>query len=541
MSKKIFWVLFTLVFIVFAVLYSITSIIPHVYFKTAALDLGMFNHALYSFAHFKSNTFTLSVSGSEIPYLGDHFSPITILYGPFYYLFGEYTLLIIQILAILAGGYGIFKYSINKGLNRWMSLLLTIHFFTIFGIYSALNFDFHNNVIAAMLVPWFFYFFDKGQLKWMLFFYLLIILAKENMALWMTFILLGLILRKEYSSSGISKKTAALLMVFSAIYFIIVMQFIMPALIKGMEVGQLGRYSHIGGSLSEIAVKLWRKPDKFFVMLFENTIGLNEGLGVKSQLHFLVLVSGGLAFFRRPHFLVMLIPIYAQKMFSNSLTFWSDRSQYSIEFVPIISLAVISLIFYYKDTKWSWAIILILIYTTVHFNEKNLRLLKKEHYIADVDFKRINQQLKLIPDDAIISVNSMLAPHLAFRDKIYLFPKVKDATYIALIKKRSFYPLSGEDFQKHVNKIRIHPASNVLIDNDDIIIARITSDFTKKIDYSKSDPDYWTRIDEIKQFIIKNKDWYNSLEGKAIKRHITVDSMLNIDAKYVYENKYAIE
>ncbi|HLN53335.1 MAG TPA: DUF2079 domain-containing protein [Lentimicrobium sp.] len=475
MKNKLFRISFSIVFLIFAVVYFITSLYPHINFRSAALDLGMFNHALYSYAHFKPNTFTLALSGNEVPYLGDHFSLITMLYAPFYYLFGEYTLLIIQILSILAGGYGVYKYSIFKGLNQWISLLMTIHFFTLFGIFSALNFDFHNNVIAAMLVPWFIYFFDKGNIKWMLVFYFLILFSKENMALWMSFILLALLIRKEGSTTAIQGKWTALLAAFAFIYFLIVVQFIMPAISKGMGVDQMDRYSHIGNSLGEIALKIWQRPDKYFIMLFENTLGLTEGTGVKGYLHFLVLVSGGFAFFRRPYFLIMLIPVYAQKMLSNSTDFWGIENQYSIEFVPVISLAVISLIQRYKGTMWSWIIASLVIYSSVHFNERNLRFLKKKHYNTDIRVKEVNELIKKIPDDAIISVNSSLAPHLAFRDKIYLYPVIKDAEYVALIKKRGSYPLKPEVFEERMLTLKNQPGVTVIAETEDILIVRLSN------------------------------------------------------------------
>ncbi|HLN54195.1 MAG TPA: DUF2079 domain-containing protein [Lentimicrobium sp.] len=480
MVKKLFWISFTSVFLIFALIYAVASIYPHINFRTAALDLGMFNHALYSFAHFRADVFTLALNGSEAPYFGDHFSPITVLYAPFYYLFGEYTLLIIQIIVILAGGYGIFKYAMLRGLNQWVSLLITVHFFTLWGIYSALGFDFHNNVIAAMFVPWFMYFFEKGELKWMLIFYLLIIICKENMALWMIFILLALVIRKEGLPFGITKKYIAGLVVFAAIYFVLVSQVIMPELAKGSGLNHLGRFTHLGDSLGDIALKFWRKPDKFFYMLFENTISVNEGTGVKSQLHFLVLISGGFAFFRKPHFLIMLAPIYAQKMFSNSPTLWGISGQYSIEFVPVISLAVISFILYYKEIKWSWTVVLLLLYTSVHFNEKNLRFLKKEFYVKDINVEQVNDAINRIPGNAVISVNSALAPHLAFRDKIYHFPVIKDAEYIAIIKKRSIYPMKREDYNELTNKLKTDTNSRILEDNEDILIAKITPAFSQK-------------------------------------------------------------
>lgn len=481
-SNIVFLSSLVLVFLIFGVVFSLSSIVPDILYRTNALDLGMFNHALYSYAHLKSETFTLALSGIEIPDMGNHFAPLTMLYGPFYYLFGEYSLLIIQIIAILAGGYGVFRYSLFKGINRWLSLLLTIHFFTIWGIYSALSFDFHNNVIAAMLLPWFIYFFDKGKFKWVLCFYFLIIFAKENMALWMTFILLALLIRKEGNPPGISKRTIAILAFCTAVYFIVVIEYIMPSLTKGLTVGQLSRYEHLGDSVIEIITNLWRKPEKFFVFLFEDTFKYHDGLGVKSQLHFFILASGGIAFFRKPHFLVMLIPIYAQKFLTSEVVIWSIKHQYSIEFVPVISLAVISLVQHYKETKWSWAIVAFFIYTSVHFNERNLFFLQKEHYVADVNVEKVNALLKLVPDSAIVTADGRVAPHLSFREKIYHYPVIKDAEYIVLLKKGTGYPLTNIDFMNRIDSLKVNPEATILADNEDLIIAKIPASYAGRPD-----------------------------------------------------------
>ena len=95
------------ILLIFSFIFGLISLVNHYQFRTDALDLGMLNHALYNFAHFEQNLFTIDIAGEEVNYFGDHFSPIMFLYIPFYYLFGSYTLLLIQIVAIAFGGYGI--------------------------------------------------------------------------------------------------------------------------------------------------------------------------------------------------------------------------------------------------------------------------------------------------------------------------------------------------------------------------------------------------------------------------------------------------
>ncbi|MCX6353162.1 MAG: DUF2079 domain-containing protein, partial [Bacteroidetes bacterium] len=87
--------------ILFGAIYAPISLVNHYMFRTYSLDLGLFNHALYSFAHLKMDNITLMWNAN---YLGDHFSPIMILLSPLYYFKSTYVLLIVQIAAILWGG-----------------------------------------------------------------------------------------------------------------------------------------------------------------------------------------------------------------------------------------------------------------------------------------------------------------------------------------------------------------------------------------------------------------------------------------------------
>ena len=47
--------------------------------------------------------------------------------------------------------------------NKYLPFLAVVHFFSMWGIYSALSYDYHDNVMAAMFVPWLFYFFVEKK------------------------------------------------------------------------------------------------------------------------------------------------------------------------------------------------------------------------------------------------------------------------------------------------------------------------------------------------------------------------------------------
>lgn len=541
-NKVLFTVCFSIVIIAFAVAYSLASIVPHNLFRTFALDLGMFNHALYNYAHFQPAHFTLATDGTEVPYLGDHFSPLTMLYAPFYYLFGGYTLLIIQIASILLGGYAIFVYARFKGNNEWVSLLLMTHFYILWAIFSALSYDFHNNVVAAMLIPWFVLHFEKGNLKQTLIFFALILMAKENMALWMAFILLGLLLLRTGKSHSISSRLVIGLSAFSIVYFLVAVLVIMPAYSKGLGTDQLSRYNAVGGSMSEVVTSLIIDPAKYFSLLFEDTLSTGAA-GIKSRFWFLFLISGGFALFYRPQYLIMILPIIAQKMFASNHIMWGIQNQYSIELAPIISLALISFLPVFKTSTSKYLFLAILIFTSYFYNKDNLGknnipIFRTEHYQSDIDIKEVRKAFRLIPDKAIISVNSELAPHLAFRDHIYHFPIVKNAEYIVVLKKGSSYPLNQDQLNKRLDHF-IADTSNVIYNTPDLLIYRVLNnsvkDFIPGIQYD------YDKIVEIETYIKSSKEWYDQIKEKARIQGISVDSMLRNDAKWVYRKKIGKE
>ncbi len=448
------------VFVFFSVIFCLISLVNHYQFRTYALDLGMYNQAVYSYAHFKNAVFTLGTDGREVPFLGTHFSLITVLYSPLSYLFGSYTLLFIQIAAILFGGLAVYNYAKEHfEENSAVPIVIVIQFFGIWGIYSALSFDYHDNVLGAMLVPWFIYFLEKRRLINSAVLLLLILMTKEVMAIWMLFIILGLMIknrsRKEHRYIRFEIPAAA----FCLAYGIMIIGIIMPH-IQGSENNlQFIRYSHLGNSAGEAAISILRKPQMILSLLFGNTLNDPAYNGIKTEFHLVLLLSGGIFLLLRPAYLVMLIPVYALKFLSNDYAMWGINYQYSIEFVPIISFALVDFIAKTKHYRTGIVLALTLLTFAVNvttmegrkskwYNPANTQFYRKIHYEHDLNLKAIHSALKMIEKEAVVSASSNLAPHLAERDSLYHFPVVKNAGYIVLLTKDvTTYPLSSEEYR----------------------------------------------------------------------------------------------
>ena len=476
-----------LIFIAFTLLYTIISFINHSLFRTYALDLGVYNHAVYNFSQFKSAVFTLGIDGNEVSFLATHFSLITILYAPLVYIFGSFTLLVIQIASILFGGYFIYKYALNfLGNNPKLPYWILIHFFSIWGIYSALSFDYHDNVLGAMLIPAFVYYVEKRNMKLSALLLILILFTKEVMAVWLFFILIGLIIknRKSYYKTYINFELP--LLIFCFIYGLVVIFFLMPMLQGETNNLQFIRYNYLGNSVFEIIVNVFKNPKLIVDVLFTNILNDPSYDYIKMETYIMFILAGGLFCFFKPAYLIMLLPIFAQKFLSNDYGFWGINGQYSIEFVPIISLATIDFIRNYKKNQVVAMIIITLITLGTNiktiesreskwYNAANTKFYSKMHFKTELDIAQVNEALNLIEKESSVSASSSIVPHIAFREKIYHFPIIKEADYIALFKNRDFWPLTLESFNDNLKQLKADNLYSVIFESEDLILFKKSS------------------------------------------------------------------
>lgn len=482
-TQRVLWIIVS----IFALVFGLSSFPNHYFFRTFSLDLGMFNQAMYDFAHLRSNHFTLDPTALEINYFGDHFSPITLLYAPFYYLFGSYTLLIIQIGAILFGGLGLYKYACKELASEKLALWLILHFYCIWGIYFALSFDFHNNVVGAMFVPWIVYYYEAKNTKMTLFFYFLLLIAKENMALWGACILLGLWIKNSgWQDIKRTLRYEIWIVMCSFLYFIVVVSILMPYIRQGQGLDQLDRYAHLGKTPFEILKTLLSSPKYIFSLFFETPFQSTNlpYVGIKSELHFVVLLSGGICFLYRPYYLMMLLPIYAQKFLSNNYFFWGISCQYSIEFAPIIVLAVLDVaksITVEKHKNYFLAMFTLLTIAVTFssmdrsvcwFNKTNVRFFQPAHFQTQLPISQIYSIIDTLPTDVPMSVSATLSPHLFQRQKLYNFPIVKESKYIFLLTKVDESMLFSKEDAIQSENYKKNPAFEIQYDSLNILLLK---------------------------------------------------------------------
>jgi uncharacterized membrane protein len=468
------------VVVFFAIIYSLITVVNHYNFRTYALDMGVYTNALYDYARLQWNDSTIWKPVAE-NVLSDHFDLTLFFIAPLSFLLGSYTLPLVQIFFVLLGGIGVYRYFKLNPKQESIAIYATIAFYLFFGIFAALAFDYHGNVVSMALVPWFFVQLRRNKLVLSFLFLLAILFGKENMSLWMAFVSLGL-LANHWRQPRV-RYFLIFAFLFSLVYFFLVLQVFMPAL------SNEGNYTHfnydaVGATPGEAISTILRHPIEVIKIMFTNHTGDPMGDYVKLELWLFLTACGLPLLLLRPQYLVMLAPIFFQKLLSNISGHWGVGYQYSVEFAPIMAIGVFSVVALIpnKYFKHAAAVVLVLLSlgTTIrlmdnthqYINKTNVRIYARDHYVRQHSVKHLHQVLKLVPDGVVVSAQTAFVPHLALRDTIYQFPIIKDATYVVVSNRENTWPMVFDDFSKLTTELETNGEWEVVFKDGDIMILK---------------------------------------------------------------------
>lgn len=472
------------VFFLFALIYCSISLINHYYFRTHAFDLGIFNQAAYHYSTFQFNSNTVRLIQVD-NLLSDHFSLILIPISFFRYIFGSYALLIVQVLAVLVGGLGIYKLISFKFATHRFATLALVHFFVFIGIFGALSFDYHNIVIAGCALPWFLLYLEKRDYKRVLGFAILIMICKENLSLLLFMLVAGQLLFDR----GIEKKGRVflgLLAMGSLLYFLLVLKLIMPALANEGQVYAHFKYSILGNDFAEGFKNILSNPIKYLKYLFLNHINDEFYDTTKTDFWIYFLISGGLFTIINPKYLPVTALILLEKMLNDDPAKWGVAAQYSITLAPLITISLFEELgkIQLDRLRYSLATMAVFLsasctlycmeYDLMAWTDKNnLRFYDPHRYKSEMDLASIHKVIGELPSDAKISAESRLIPHLAFRDHCYVFPWTYHANFIVLLPNDGkHYPMTEDRFREQLRRLNCSNSWEIYHQDKDLLIYR---------------------------------------------------------------------
>jgi uncharacterized membrane protein len=265
------------------------------------------------------------------------------------------------------------------------------------------------------------------------------------------------------------------------------MKVLMPAFANGQLEYLHFKYTALGPDMGSALTFILRHPFDALRLLFENHLpGVSTYRdGLKASTWWLFMAAGGWLCVLRPAFLLMLIPIFGQKMFSDDPNKWSPFFQYSIEFLPVIIMAAIEAVRVLSKTYLRWTLMLALalgsVFSGIHslsmyrpqaFMPQGIKVLKSGHWTREVPVERIKFALKKnIPDTASVAASSVLVPRLAMRRSISNYPSTIPVQYIVLLKDAiEPYPLKRQALADSISQLIQSPNWQCLHQQDSLYI-----------------------------------------------------------------------
>ncbi|MFA4930970.1 MAG: DUF2079 domain-containing protein [Patescibacteria group bacterium] len=466
------WLYFGYLSGLFFIVYGLFSLIPHWKLTTHAYDLGIFNQALYQYAHGVIAPNTIR----DVPILmADHFELVLWLLSPLFWLFGSYTLLLVQIIMVLVGGAGIFALVGDKSKNNTMSLLAVGSFFVYFSIFDALSFDYHNDVVGYMLLPWLFWMVERK--KWLGYYLImaLMLISKETVSLLIFFWGISLL----FSAERNTKKHAWATLIISGGYFIAVVKYIIPQF-NGGEYDHLSSFDQFGSNMGEIGWNLLVHPLSWWGLMFDDP--------VKIKMWVMILLSGGVLALFKPRYSWLIIPIMAQKFLSANVWYWTHLFHYSVALAPIIITGAALAIDHYgkSERKKIWAMVGLflvngLILTQINFYDgTNVgRIFDPGYYQLPGNYQQITEAMNMIPADKSVSAQDGLVPHLTNRNRVYLFPDINDADYAILVGDQlNIWPVVDTESYQRIKKEKLddNEQYQLIYDENDVCLYRRRGD-----------------------------------------------------------------
>lgn len=391
--------------------YLYLSLSKHFAFESFAFDLGIYSQASWLISHFKIPFSTIL----GVNKFGDHFSPIYIFLSLGYRLFNSPVyLLTLQALSVVLSGIPIYLVAKERLRRNLETYLVTTAYFLQIGLVYAINFDFHVATLSVVLISWTLYFWYKNQTVFYLIFLILSLTAKEDIPVLFIFFSLYLFLNRQ-------RKLGLITLLFSFFWYLAVTKIITPYFS-----GQPYAVNKIMVNLSD-----WREKTE----TLKRTFGQNLGFSLFSALGW---------FFAIPN----LLSRFLSGAPGRSEWFWHYGANLAapLFFSTIFSLDKL------RPSGRRFLISLMILLATLYFGQP-LRLIENRREGQPTE--TLNQAVRFIPETASVSAQDILVPHLAQREKIFLYPaKWDEADYVVLALGRASFPISQERLLNDVLRLK---------------------------------------------------------------------------------------
>lgn len=427
---------------IFAVYFSILSVLMNQKLHTARFDLGNMDQVVWNTSHGRIFQAT-DPYGTEIQSRAAyHTDFILILFAPFYWIYSSANVLLVAQAFIFAlGAWFVYRLAKRTLGHEWLAVTLALSYLFYPALHRAVLFDFHGLTLAATFgVAMILYAIERRWVKFALFAFLFI-LSKEELSLIVASVGVLLVLRDRKVWRWGLGITLVAGMIFVLTYFVV-----MPAARVGNQNFYEGLYDTVGTSPGDILQTIINRP-VYVLSLVAGEQARAMYINNFGSLGFLSLAS--------PLWLALAWPEFIVNLFSNRLeprqiffhyqaviggfTFvsaifgiaairgriggwWANhqRARYSVSFetVCIVFLIIAGGIQTYRLSPLPYA-----------------ELADNRATTARPRAPMMRAALAKAPEYASVSATNTLGAQLAHRERLYQFPLgIGEADYIFILE-----------------------------------------------------------------------------------------------------------
>ncbi len=350
------------------------------------------------------------------------------------------ALLVLQSIALASGVAPVYLLARRKLATHALALALAASYLLFPALHGVNTFDFHEIALVVPLLLWSLYFLETGRFRLFGLFLALALFTKEEVALTGVAIGLYILFVQRQPRRG------ALVALACLAYFMLVTGVIMPALGGGADVGRFAGlavdgFSGFAGVVVTVVTNPFYTfdyalldPDKLFflaqLLLPLLGIPLLAGLGP-----WIVAVPG---------FATLLLTSYRAQYLLD--THYSAIVVPSLFFLAVLGLAKIERRRRVAALPLAAALLMASLLMNWQFGWLGGKLFAGIPRPTERD-RVLASFVQQIPPDASVSTLSNLAPHLANREQIYLYPNVVEADFILFdtALDADFFPLISRD------------------------------------------------------------------------------------------------
>jgi len=410
-------------FISFTIIMAYYSILRLRVFNATTFDLGIFAQ-MFEYLRTTGRMLTTVERNRLLTHFAVHVSPIYYLVLPFYMLVPRIeTLLVVQAAAVGAGVFavrGIAEHLFGKSPRLIMLSCLMFIFNPAFS--SGLLFDFHENKFLTVLILYAIYFILKQKTWAVLLFGFLILMVKEDAAIYAGALGLWLLIARRWEPSKERKRIIAALSILAAsVAWFLIARAIIEHFGGAMMVNRLENYFLPGsvdpgfGDIMQVILSNMGyvihqvfTPEKFPFMLW------------------LFLPLGFAPFLRKKGAdWVLLVPFLVINLLSNYEFQFRIGFQYAFgSFALAIVLALFALRDCSRRTRQRVLALAVMasMLTTVPLVLPRFQHFSRTMYLNEDRIEAVNEVLANLPEDVHITASTFFAVHLYRHRQLYMFP-----------------------------------------------------------------------------------------------------------------------